>query len=170
VWSLILRLRNPLSKRRYYIAATSPILPVSPIFGTIIAKLAVLATGAVTTRTSLKRIEQRIDHMEKLHAAWGWIVFFVAILVTIGFCNNALAADRWTCRTGPMRVIKVGDRFSVVLMKCGAPDAKYKETTDEGAVIKEEWIYHGKDVYLGHYNFILTFEEGRLVKIERESD
>ena len=170
MWSLILRLRNPLSKRRYYIAVTSPILPVSPILGTVIAVLAVVATGAVTTRTSLKRIEQRIDHMEKLHASWGWVVFFVAILVTIGFCSDAYALDLWTCRTGPNRVIRVGDRFSVVIMKCGTPNARYKETNEEGTVIKEEWIYARKDAYLGLYNFILTFEEGKLVMIEREKD
>jgi len=135
----------------------------------MIALLAVLAAGAVTTRTSLKRIEQRIDHMEKLHAAWGWIVFFVAILVTIGFCNDAYALDRWTCRTGPNRVIRVGNRFSVVQMKCGKPDAIYHETTRDG-VTKAEWIYARKDAYLGFYNFILTFEEGKLVMIERERD
>ena len=55
--------------------------------------------------------------MEKLHASWGWIVFFVAILVTIGFYKDAYALDQWTCRTGPTRVIRIGDRFSVVLMK-----------------------------------------------------
>jgi hypothetical protein len=143
---------------------------VSPILGTIIAVLAVLATGAVTTRTSLKSIEQRIDHMEKFHAVWGWIVFFVAILVTIGFCNDAYALDQWTCRTGPTRVIRVGNRFSVVKMKCGNPTFVYQETNEEGTVIKEEWIYARKDAYLGFYNYILTFEEGKLVMIERERD
>ena len=124
----------------------------------------------MTARRILKIMELRMGHMKKFLTGWVWIVFCVAILVTIGFCKDAYALRQWTCRTGPSRVIRLGDRFSVVLMKCGNPTAKYQETTDEGAVTREEWIYARKDAYIGFYNYILLFEEGKLVKIEKEID
>ena len=52
-------------------------------------------------------------------------------------------------------------------MKCGQPDAIYQETTRDG-IMKEEWIYHRKELYVGPIDYILTFEQGNLIAITRD--
>ena len=66
------------------------------IVGMMIAE-PVQARGTVTARRTSRLMEIRVNHMKKFQTLWVWIVFLVALLVTIGFCVDVLAADQWTC-------------------------------------------------------------------------
>ena len=94
---------------------------------------------------------------------WAWILAFALVAY---WGTSAWAQTVYRCNS---QLVSVGDRKFTVANKCGEPISReligertYTERGQERTDYIEEWIF---DLRYGFFD-ILTFEGGKLIKIE----